>query len=156
MILRKDWLDNSPLLLFLLCAAGFTWAVRQDPFFWDTIQLASKHAHFFYDRGGEWAVLPPEIDSGHPPALGYYLAFLWAVFGKNLATGHWAMLPFLLVHRLAVVPPGQKTGRYSMGLLVAPAGTARSCFTRSGGDGQPGYHTGGFLFMQHRRHHRPP
>ena len=91
----QAWKEEAPLLLFLLCAAGFTWAVGQDPFFWDTIQLASKHAHFFYGQGGNWKVLPPEIDSGHPPALGYYLAFLWGVFGKNLAVGHWGMLPFL-------------------------------------------------------------
>jgi hypothetical protein len=39
--------------------------------------------------------LPADIDSGHPPALGYYLAFLWSVFGKSLATSHWGMLPFL-------------------------------------------------------------
>ena len=87
--------ELTPLLLFFLVTAGFTWAVQDDPFFWDTIQLASKHAHFFYAQGGAWAALPADIDSGHPPALGYYLAFLWAVFGKTLATGHWGMLPFL-------------------------------------------------------------
>lgn len=97
MIRRTARLEDAPLLFFLLCAAGFTWAVRQDPFFWDTIQLASKHAHFFYGQKGAWEVLPPEIDSGHPPFLGYYLAALWAFFGKTLAVGHWGMLPFLLM-----------------------------------------------------------
>ncbi len=88
-------LMRHPMLLFLLCAVGFTWAVQHDPFFWDTIQLASKHAHFFYGNNGAWEILPPDIDSGHPPVLGYYLAALWHIFGKNLATGHWGMLPFL-------------------------------------------------------------
>ncbi len=64
-------------------------------FFWDTVQLGSKHAHFFFQNGLHWAPLPVEMDSGHPPAFGYYLALLWTVFGKSLPTGHWGMLPFL-------------------------------------------------------------
>lgn len=72
-----------------------TWAVRHDPFFWDTVQLASKHAHFFYEHNLHWAVLPPGIDSGHLPMLGYYLACMWTWFGCNLPVSHFALLPFL-------------------------------------------------------------
>ena len=72
-----------------------TWVVRHDPFFWDTVQLASKHAHFFYQHQLQWAVLPPLIDSGHPPFLGYYLATMWTFFGYNLPVSHFSMLPFL-------------------------------------------------------------
>ncbi len=69
--------------------------VRHDPFFWDTVQLGSKHAHFFFDNGLRWQVLPGTIDSGHPPLLGYYLACCWRLFGKTLAVSHWAMWPYL-------------------------------------------------------------
>jgi hypothetical protein len=66
------------------------------PFFWDSIQLGSKHAHFFYQNGLKWAILPPDIDSGHPPIFGFYLAICWSLFGKSLVVSHWAMLPFLM------------------------------------------------------------
>jgi len=66
------------------------------PFFWDTIQLASKHAHFFYDSGFHNIILPNEIDSGHIPTLGIYLAMIWKIAGKSLIISHLAMLPFVL------------------------------------------------------------
>lgn len=76
---------------------ALTWAARHDPFFWDTVQLGSKHAHFFYENGLRWLPLPSEIDSGHPPVFGYYLALVWTCFGKTLPASHFAMLPFLLL-----------------------------------------------------------
>jgi hypothetical protein len=66
------------------------------PFFWDTIQLASKHAHYFYETNFTNIILPKDIDSGHIPTLGIYLAFIWKIFGKNLIASHLAMLPFVL------------------------------------------------------------
>ena len=39
--------------------------------------------------------LPPEIDSGHPPIFGMYLAAFWKLFGPGLPVSHIAMLPFL-------------------------------------------------------------
>lgn len=72
--------------------------MQHDPFFWDTVQLASKHAHHFYENGLRWTLLPSDIDSGHPPIFGWYLALVWAVFGKTLPASHWAMLPFLLLN----------------------------------------------------------
>jgi len=104
---------KSPLASCFLplgvCSAvvAFVWSVQHDPFFWDTVQLASKHAHHFYQNGLAWSPLPEEIDSGHPPLLGWYLAAVWSVFGKNLPASHWAMLPFLLanvwlLHRLGL------------------------------------------------------
>ncbi len=65
------------------------------PFFWDTIQLGSKHAHWYYETGFRELLLPEKIDSGHPPAFGLYLALAWTIFGKSLAVSHWAMLPFV-------------------------------------------------------------
>jgi hypothetical protein len=85
-------------LLYSLGAVALTWLVQYDPFFWDTIQLASKHAHFFFENNLQWAPLPNEIDSGHPPFLGYYLAVCWHFFGQTLPVSHWAMLPFFLLN----------------------------------------------------------
>jgi len=64
-------------------------------FFWDTIQLGSKQAHFFFENNFQNLLLPNEIDSGHIPSFGIYLAFLWTLFGKNLLVSHLAMLPFV-------------------------------------------------------------
>jgi hypothetical protein len=90
-MLRDRWIG----LFSGLLAALWIWAVRNDPFFWDTIQLGSKHAHFFYENSLRWAPLPPDIDSGHPPLLGYGLAVAWTLFGKTLPVSHAFMWPWL-------------------------------------------------------------
>ncbi|MCC6463526.1 MAG: hypothetical protein IT260_23855 [Saprospiraceae bacterium] len=88
---------STPFRLVLAFAALAAWTamVQHHPFFWDTVQLASKHAHFFYDNSLQWAPLPPEIDSGHPPVFGYMLAVAWTFFGKTLPISHWMMWPVL-------------------------------------------------------------
>ncbi len=74
-----------------------TWLVRDNFFFWDTMQLAAQHALFFYDSNNfSTFLLPDEMDSGHPPTFGFYLALVWKIFGKTLTVSHLAMLPFLL------------------------------------------------------------
>ena len=87
--------------------------VQADPFFWDTVQLGSKHAHYFFENGMKWSVLPEGIDSGHPPFFGYYLALCWSLFGKSLELSHWAMLPFLLgiVHFLIRIGQQMNLGK---------------------------------------------
>lgn len=99
------WFPNA--LLFLLPAV-WVHAVQDDPFFWDTVQLGSKHAHFFYQNQLRWALLPPEIDSGHPPLLGYYLAVLWTLLGPSLWVSHWGMYPFLVAILYFSVKTGQR------------------------------------------------
>lgn len=90
--------------------------VQGNPFFWDTIQLGSKHAHFFYENQFSKLWLPDLIDSGHPPVFGAYLALCWSLFGKSLIVSHWAMLPFLLgVGWLAL-----KIGAYFTSAETAP------------------------------------
>jgi hypothetical protein len=79
-------------LIFLI----FFLITVQYPFFWDTVQLASKHAHFFYETGFQSIILPNEIDSGHIPTLGMYLALVWKIAGKTLLISHLAMIPFVL------------------------------------------------------------
>lgn len=84
-----------PLGFFLLLALVATWLSRDHVFFWDTVQLGSKHAHWYYENNfADWW-LPAEIDSGHPPVFGMYLALCWKLFGYSLIVSHFAMLPFL-------------------------------------------------------------
>lgn len=66
-------------------------------FFWDTTQLASDHATFFYNTNFSGWLLPDEIDSGHIPAFGFYLALLWKIFGRTLVVSHLAIVPFALL-----------------------------------------------------------
>ncbi|HBE43638.1 MAG TPA: hypothetical protein DDW27_21070, partial [Bacteroidales bacterium] len=76
------------LLLFL--------STINNGFFWDTIQLASKHANYYLTTDFTGILLPDSIDSGHIPAFGIYLAFIWKIFGRSLIISHLAMLPFVV------------------------------------------------------------
>lgn len=87
---------NITFGFLLLLAVATPVLARHHAFFWDTIQLGSKHAHWYYENDFRSLLLPDEIDSGHPPAFGMYLALVWKLFGKGLAVSHLAMLPFLL------------------------------------------------------------
>ncbi|TXB70136.1 hypothetical protein [Phaeodactylibacter luteus] len=91
-----------------LVAVVATWLASSHPFFWDTVQLGAKHADFFYRTGFATWLLPDEMDSGHPPGFGLYLAACWAFFGQSLAVSHWAMLPFVL----GILWLGYAIGRY--------------------------------------------
>lgn len=81
---------------FWLLVVWATWSVHTHFFFWDTVQLGSQQAHFFYETGFSTLLLPDEMDSGHPPIFGFYLALVWLIFGKTLTVSHLAMLPLLL------------------------------------------------------------
>ncbi len=86
------WLRTGP---FYLLAIIVFFQVKNNVFFWDTIQLGAKQASWFYEQGFRYWLLPEEIDSGHPPFFGMYLALLWKLLGKSLTVSHLAMLPFL-------------------------------------------------------------
>jgi len=89
----SGWLDH--LLPYLLFALPVILTSRL-PFFWDTLQLGSRHAQYFYDHNFNSLFLPNDMDSGHIPALGMYLALVWKLFGKTLIVSHLSMLPFVL------------------------------------------------------------
>lgn len=74
-----------------------TGLVSKLPFFWDTIQLGSIHAEYFIQTRFSSFLFPDQIDSGHPPFFGMYLALAWKIWGKNLLVSHLAMLPFLIL-----------------------------------------------------------
>jgi hypothetical protein len=124
--------DALTLLPFVLAAALLTAAVSRTPFFWDTVQLGSKQAHWFFDNGFRKAALPPEIDSGHPPTFGAYLALVWTLFGRTLVASHLAMLPFLIGIVLALYAlvkrfvPAERARIGLLFLLVEPTLLAQS------------------------------
>ncbi|MCB0515064.1 MAG: hypothetical protein R2798_09615 [Chitinophagales bacterium] len=83
------WAGAFLLFILILLSNGL-------PFFWDNVLLSAKFAYAFYDTNFTTIWLPPEIDTGHPPFWGAYLALWWKAFGKTLWVSHLAMLPVLL------------------------------------------------------------
>jgi hypothetical protein len=85
------------LNLIPLVILGGIWLFSlHDFFFWDTVQLGSKQAHYFFEQDKFSLLLPDQIDSGHFPFFGMYLSLWWKVFGKSLWISHLAMLPWIL------------------------------------------------------------
>ena len=114
---------NRIPLLFSLVYLILFFFVKDNPFFWDTIQLGSKHAHWYYENNFQFFFLPESIDSGHPPTFGMALAFLWKLFGKSLWVGHAFILCFsigilFLVYKLGDFFLGEKAGSFLLVLLL--------------------------------------
>ena len=109
-----------PYALLFLMLLAWTYTLQDTPFFWDTVQLGSKHAHYFFENGLDWTALPNEIDSGHPPAFGFYLALMWTVFRKSLIVSHWAMFPFLLSLVWLVYRLGEQLGGREWAFWLLP------------------------------------
>ncbi|MCB0704568.1 MAG: hypothetical protein KDC34_04635 [Saprospiraceae bacterium] len=80
---------------FVVLFFALVWFCQSNAFFWDTVQLSSKHAHWYYENHFSHFFLPNELDSGHPPTWGMYLALCWQWFGQSLPVSHWAVFPFL-------------------------------------------------------------
>ena len=81
---------------FLVVGFLFFWWSKDHPFFWDTVLLGSKIAHFYYDNQFQSLILPLQLDAGHPPFFGAYIAMWWTCLGKSLWVSHLAMLPITL------------------------------------------------------------
>jgi len=80
---------------FFIAFTFLTFLVKDHAFFWDTVQLASRHAHWYFDNNFRYFFPPESFDSGHPPLFGMLLASMWKIFGKSLWVSHFTMLPFL-------------------------------------------------------------
>jgi hypothetical protein len=89
---KENWVLISGIV-FILVLVGIN---INNFFFWDSVQLGSKHASFYYFNNYSSLLLPDEIDSGHIPAFGMYLALIWKLFGRSLWISHLSMLPFVL------------------------------------------------------------
>jgi hypothetical protein len=86
----------TKLIPFYLFFLFLTLAASGNFFFWDTVQLASKQAHWYFDNNFHHFLLPDSIDSGHMPSFGFLLALVWKVFHRSLLISHLFMLPFLV------------------------------------------------------------
>lgn len=98
---------NIILVFFVVAYLVLFFSTWKNVFFWDTIQLASKHAHWFYETRFTQLLLPDNADSGHIPVFGAYLAVWWLVFSKSLIVSHLSILPFTIgiiicVHRIVL------------------------------------------------------
>ncbi len=107
------------ILSFLL----FFFVTKDLPFFWDSIQLGARQADHIYQTAS--FLLPNEIDSGHPPGFGAYLALWWSVFGRSLWVSHLAMLPWVWlclqqVYLLTTENLGKSRGLVALLILCEP------------------------------------
>lgn len=98
--LPKEWPGTGAILLgiapVLITIAIWLRSCRH-PFFWDTIQLASRQAQWYYDQHFKYLLLPDVIDSGHPSGFGMYLALCWQGLGQSLLVSHLAIVPFVVL-----------------------------------------------------------
>ncbi len=64
--------------------------------FWDNVLFASKMGNHLYENGIFSWNIPNTYDPGHPPFLGFILAFFWKLFGHSLWVSHMTMMPFVI------------------------------------------------------------
>ncbi|MFK7774521.1 MAG: hypothetical protein AB8F94_20425 [Saprospiraceae bacterium] len=104
----ENFIQQFGIYFIYLSALVLTFLVRENFFFWDTVQLGSIHGQFYFDNNFSSFFLPENIDSGHPPTFGIYIALVWKIFGKSLVASHSAMLPFLF----GIIFYLEKLGKY--------------------------------------------
>ncbi len=95
-MLQKNIKPNLFYYISIFLVLGLYFFNIDNCFFWDTVQLGSRHANFYYNNHFSDLLLPASIDSGHIPAFGLYIALMWSAFGKTLIVSHLAMLPFVV------------------------------------------------------------
>ncbi len=87
-----------PIIVSVILAGVYCFLAQDNVFFWDTVQLGAKQGLFFFEHDFSQFILPTDIDSGHPPIFGFYLALIWKIIGDtSLQASHWAMFPFLVL-----------------------------------------------------------
>jgi hypothetical protein len=108
----------------MLGAAILVGMTQGEPFFWDTVQLGAMQGDWFYQQHFQTWLLPDQIDSGHIPAFGWYLAACWKLLGQDLWVSHWAMWPWIVLvgyqwWRLLGQQPGKWSRGWGFALLLA-------------------------------------
>lgn len=88
-------LNLSEHIFYFLLSLLITLLSRNLGIFWDNVLYVSKIGAYLYENGFYNWLLPNEIDAGHQPFIGSYMAIIWHIFGKNLTISHLAMTPFL-------------------------------------------------------------
>lgn len=107
------------IFAYLMVCLLFTFNIKNS-FFWDTVQLGSKHAHYYLNSNFSELILPTNIDSGHIPTFGIYLALIWKFINKSIIVSHLAILPFIIgiVYQLKLVLKKLVPERYNGIALV--------------------------------------
>jgi hypothetical protein len=84
-----DW------IVVLLPVLTIFYLSRNNLLFWDTVQFAGKHPNFYLNTHFSKLLLPDDLDSGHVPIFGLYIALFWKCLGKDIVVSHLSMLPFI-------------------------------------------------------------
>jgi len=90
--------SSQGIILAFLGSCLFLLLSFNQVFFWDSVQLSSKQAQYYYENGLFGFFLPEELDSGHPPLVGMYLCLYWLIFKKSLFVSHLAFFPFVFIY----------------------------------------------------------
>tara|TARA_B110000091_G_scaffold194564_1_gene220497 strand:+ start:250 stop:1671 length:1422 start_codon:yes stop_codon:yes gene_type:complete len=85
--------NNTLYISFIISAFLFILS-KEYGLFWDNILFGSKMGNELYNNGLFNWTMPDSFDPGHPPFLGFVLAFSWTVFEHKLWVAHLAMFPF--------------------------------------------------------------
>ena len=92
------------MFMFLFLSLLIVYISNDIGIFWDNVLFVSKVGNFLYNNGiFNWAELPMQIDSAHPPFIGSYMALGWTVFGRSLLVSHLLMLPFVFGTMLQIL-----------------------------------------------------
>lgn len=81
------------ILFFVLIALIIFLLSKDNGMFWDNVLFTSKIGNHFYNTSIFNWVLPDNLDSGHPPTLGFILAVFWNIFGYEKWVSHLFMIP---------------------------------------------------------------
>lgn len=95
--MKNDFTINKiPSIFLLFISLLIVYFSKDVGIFWDNVLFVSKVGTSLYNNGiFNWAAIPMDIDSGHPPFIGSYMALGWTVFGRSLLVSHLLMLPFV-------------------------------------------------------------
>lgn len=85
---------NNILFISFIISAFLFILSKEYGLFWDNILFGSKMGNELYNNGFFNWTMPDSFDPGHPPFLGFVLAFFWTLFEHKLWVAHLAMLPF--------------------------------------------------------------
>jgi hypothetical protein len=85
---------NKTLYISLIISVLLFILSKEYGLFWDNILFGSKMGNELYNNSLFIWTMPDSFAPGHPPFLGFVLAFFWTIFEHKLWVAHLAMLPF--------------------------------------------------------------
>src|SRR5574343_30869 len=82
-------------VLIFICSFLFI-AVKNDPFFGDSISSTSRLANHIYDNHLLTIFYPVNADPAHPTLYSWILAGIWKIFGRTLYVAHLYSIMWML------------------------------------------------------------